>query len=62
MTPPLSPAFEEAQVLLKQVPLPPDTGARLAELERQVAPSERELFSELWEAFYVAGGIPDEGR
>ncbi|MGE0388453.1 MAG: hypothetical protein AB7Q97_27325 [Gammaproteobacteria bacterium] len=51
-----SPAFDAAQALLRQAPLPADAEDQLAHLERQVRDDEREYFGDLWEAFIVAGG------
>lgn len=51
-----SEAFQQALNLLDQEPLPADTESRLADLERRIRPDEAELFGDLWEAFYAAGG------
>ena len=53
----MSKQLDDATILLGQDPLPTDAYAQLDALDRAGPVDEAEQFGDLWEAFYVAGGI-----
>ena len=53
----MSKQLDEAMALLGQAPLPADAFDQLDALDRASPVDEAEQFGDLWEAFYVAGGV-----
>ena len=55
-----SPAFQKAMELIGQDPMPDDIVEQMDKLEKEIDPSESEMFGDLWEAIYASGQIPLE--